>query len=75
MSWGLEAKKPGLYRIKIDKNGLSDILMDHRTEECPVSWRYYFKFPGNQDVSPFSFMYTHLNNLDKRLNYLVYVRE
>jgi len=74
MNWGLEAKKPGLYCIKIDKNGLSDVLLDHRTEDCPISWRYMFLYTGNQSFSPYLTLFPHLNELDSRLNFLVYVR-
>lgn len=73
VSWGLEAKKPGLYLIKLKGN--SDILLDHRTEECPVSWRYAFKFSATQDIKTFSDVLPQLEGLDKRSHYLVYVKE
>lgn len=74
LSFGLEAKKSGLYQISLFRDGLSNVLLDHRTEKCPVSWRYQFKFPGNQNTTSFSTTYDHLRDLDKSKNYLIYVR-
>ncbi len=73
VSWGLEAKKPGLYWIKLKPS--SDVLLDHRTEECPVSWRYNFMFQAAQDFSAISTVWPQLERLDKKMNYLIYVRE
>lgn len=73
VSWGLEAKIPGLYLIRL--KGRSDILLDHRNEECPVSWRYTFRFPGAQDMSPYASVWPDADRVDKRRHYLVCVKE